>query len=167
MRKVEDSYWLISKPVNEVSLTHLKMTGMPYSKLDSAEVYVRFTDFTKELEVVFKNDSTNEQVKIAISRDSISIDRRNAGIDDFHGAFAAIHSAPLMDTTNNLLEVFLDRSSIEVFLDGGEVVLTDLIFPRKPYNKYIIEKGKVEGKLMAPAVETIQEERKSRPYYVE
>ena len=165
LRNVGDTYRLITKPTNETSLTHPKITPMPYSMLDSAELYVRFSDFSNEMEVVFKNDSTKDQVKISITLDSIFVDRRSAGIDDFHPAFSAIHGAPLMDTTNTLLEIFLDRSSIEVFLDGGEVVLTDLIFPRKPYDKYVIEKGKIAGTFMAPSVETIRAEQSIHTYY--
>jgi fructan beta-fructosidase len=58
------------------------------------------------------------------------VDRRLSGTVDFHPAFPARHAAPLWipgDTVR--LRVLLDASSIEVFGQDGESVLTELIFP--------------------------------------
>ncbi|MFT6855210.1 MAG: fructan beta-fructosidase [Cyclobacteriaceae bacterium] len=156
LRKMQGKFLLLSKPTNEMSLTHWGMVEMPYSNLDSSTLYIRFTDFTKEFDVIFENDSTKERLTISLTKDSISIDRRYAGMSDFHEAFAAVHKAPLMDTTNTLIELFFDRSSVELFIDNGEVVLTDLLFPTVPYNRYTIQNGIVRGKKMAPMIETIK-----------
>ena len=41
-----------------------------------------------------------------------------------------MHSAPLTPAANHVrLHIFLDWSSVEVFANGGERVITDLIFP--------------------------------------
>jgi fructan beta-fructosidase len=62
----------------------------------------------------------------------VAIDRTHSGIKNFHPAFAASsrHAAPLRITNGNLkIRFLLDTSSLEVFAQDGEVVLTDLIFP--------------------------------------
>jgi sucrose-6-phosphate hydrolase SacC (GH32 family) len=47
-----------------------------------------------------------------------------------------IHAAPLQLEYSTLqLHIFIDRSSIEVFGNGGIVVITDLIFPNEKINE--------------------------------
>lgn len=31
--------------------------------------------------------------------------------------------------------VFVDKCSVEIFLDGGKIAMTNLIFPTEPYNR--------------------------------
>jgi fructan beta-fructosidase len=59
------------------------------------------------------------------------IDRRNSGFVDFESDFGRnIHPAPYhLDSSTVQLQIFVDSSSIEVFGNGGRVVLTDQIFP--------------------------------------
>jgi fructan beta-fructosidase len=60
------------------------------------------------------------------------IDRAHSGLKEFHPAFAGSsrHAAPLRITDGHLtIRFLLDTSSLEVFAQDGETVLTDLIFP--------------------------------------
>jgi len=58
------------------------------------------------------------------------IERRHSGKTDFHRKFPGIHEAPLQVSSNAVsLHIFLDTSSIEVFGNADQSVLTDLIFP--------------------------------------
>ena len=77
---------------------------------------------------------TSEKEKTVIGFDDrekkIYIDRRHSGADHFHHDFGGIHSAnfsPLDEMVE--MKIFIDNSSIEVFCNDGEVVITDLIFP--------------------------------------
>lgn len=64
------------------------------------------------------------------SRGVLFVDRSRSGKTDFHPAFAARHEAALAAPEGCVsLRVFVDRSSVEVFAQGGETVITDLIFP--------------------------------------
>ncbi len=66
----------------------------------------------------------------------LAIDRRASGIVDFEDGFAAVHTAPFTAIEDEIrLRVMLDWSSIEVFVDGGIVTMTDQVFPSKPYDK--------------------------------
>jgi levanase/levanbiose-producing levanase len=58
------------------------------------------------------------------------LDRRQSGNTGFHGKFASVESAPV-DLENGVLKLLIvvDHCSVEVFAQGGKVVLTDLIFP--------------------------------------
>ena len=58
------------------------------------------------------------------------VDRRNSGDTDFHKAFASVDSAPVLTTEGSYdLTVYVDRCSVEVFARGGQVTMTELIFP--------------------------------------
>ncbi|MEZ6042176.1 MAG: glycoside hydrolase family 32 protein [Planctomycetaceae bacterium] len=61
---------------------------------------------------------------------AVYVDRRKSGNVDFHPAFAGRHHAParlLKDSV--LIDVVVDRSTIEVFINDGEAVISDRIFP--------------------------------------
>ncbi|MDX8045524.1 GH32 C-terminal domain-containing protein [Gracilibacillus sp. S3-1-1] len=59
------------------------------------------------------------------------IDRSNSGVTNFSNQFTTLHEAPLFQENKRIkLNVFVDNGSIEVFVNNGEVVFTDVIFPR-------------------------------------
>ncbi len=58
------------------------------------------------------------------------MDRTRSGRTNFHRAFPARHEAPLRVTDGRVtLRLLIDTSSLEVFAQNGETVLTELIFP--------------------------------------
>ncbi len=59
------------------------------------------------------------------------VDRTNSGNTAFHPAFASIEDAPVtLDKKGNItLRIYLDRSSVEVFAQGGLRTITDQVFP--------------------------------------
>jgi levanase len=59
----------------------------------------------------------------------IYIDRTRSGNVGFSKTFPGKQTAPLPPGTTVKLHLFIDRSSIEVFVDGGAVVLADRIYP--------------------------------------
>lgn len=77
---------------------------------------------------------------------TLSFDRRESGIVDFSQDFPAVTVAPLLATTDKLsVRMFVDRSSVEVFGNGGELVMTNLVFPQKPYTTLsVASDGKAE-----------------------
>ena len=65
---------------------------------------------------------------------TLSFDRRESGITDFSQDFPAVTVTPTFETDRTLqLRIFVDKSSIEVFGDGGRSVMTNLVFPNSPY----------------------------------
>ena len=61
----------------------------------------------------------------------IQLDRTRSGQTGFDNAFPAKHEAPV-DTSGGRFSVhlLLDTSSLEIFAQDGETVLTELIFPK-------------------------------------
>jgi len=60
----------------------------------------------------------------------VYVDRRKSGNVDFHAAFAGRHDAPAALPDGAIkLQIIVDRSSIEVFINDGAAVISDPIFP--------------------------------------
>lgn len=83
------------------------------------------------LALVFRHAGSGETIIEAdFTAVSLRVDRRRSGRGDFSRAFPGIHTAPLRIVDGKLdLRVLLDTSSVEVFAQGGESVVTDLVLP--------------------------------------
>ena len=66
-----------------------------------------------------------------IKAHKLFVDRSGVGQMNIKPPFAGIHSAPFEPDSGSILSlhIFIDRSSIEVFANDGQVVITDQIFP--------------------------------------
>lgn len=86
------------------------------------------------------------------------IDRRASGKVDFAKKFPVGQSiAPRTNKSENLwVDFILDKTSIELFFDQGETVLTEIFFPESPYETLTL---RVEGKTELSQIE-IQELKK-------
>jgi len=61
---------------------------------------------------------------------TLFVDRTKSGLTSFSPSFPGRHEAPLPLTHGSIaLHLFVDWSSVEVFGNDGEAVITDLIFP--------------------------------------
>lgn len=84
--------------------------------------------------------SNNLKEKLIVGYDKESnqfyIDRTRAGKSDFNKEFAEKHFAPrIAESKEMTLLLIIDKSSIELFADGGLSVMTSLFFPEKPFDK--------------------------------
>jgi fructan beta-fructosidase len=67
------------------------------------------------------------------------IDRTAAGLSDFSEAFPIRATAPRLALGGCTdVTLYFDRSSVELFADGGLTVLTSLVFPREPYSNFVL-----------------------------
>jgi fructan beta-fructosidase len=89
------------------------------------------------------------------------LDRNMSGKNDYSINFPGKHYAPrVLASPDVKLKMIVDRSSIEVFVDGGLTVFTDLVFPDKVFSKLKIKsQGKVVKLASAKvtAIDTIWE----------
>ena len=70
-----------------------------------------------------------------VPRQQFVMDRSESGLTSFSKEFPAVTVAPASETDRIQLRLFIDRSSIEVFGEGGEYVMTNRVFPSAPYNQ--------------------------------
>ena len=62
-------------------------------------------------------------------------DRRKTTSINYIDDFALATWAPIKKENKYTLDVFVDKCSVEIFLNGGKVAMTNLIFPSEPYNR--------------------------------
>jgi len=69
------------------------------------------------------------------------IDRSKSGVVEFSSEFSDKPSlAPRFTSANALsVEFILDKTSIELFYDEGETVMTEIFFPHQPFETLTLE----------------------------
>lgn len=65
---------------------------------------------------------------------SVMVDRTRSGKTDFHPNFASVPYAPLPLKKLYKIKLLVDKASSELFIDDGELVLTNIHFPTSGYS---------------------------------
>ena len=92
----------------------------------------------KETKITLSNKK-KEQLIIAVGDGKVSIDRKNSGTVGFNDKFPALHSGSLKGMVVKNLKIFLDAASVEVFVNDGDLVMTDVFFPTTPMSSVEID----------------------------
>jgi fructan beta-fructosidase len=94
----------------------------------------------KNFELILSNPNGEELVfGFNKEKNEYYIDRTKSGKTDFHPDFAGISTAPRISSDSRMkTTLVIDKTSIEVFADGGLSVMTGIFFPTVPYNKIMI-----------------------------
>mgnify|MGYP003644138082 CR=1 FL=1 len=111
-------------------------------QVDLAKTEVKFNiSNIKEKEVAFKlSNSQGDELLFGYdtSANTFYVDRRKSGKVNFEERFASkISIAPRTSSNKNLNgTILLDKTSIELFFDDGETVMTEIFFPNAPFDKF-------------------------------
>jgi levanase/fructan beta-fructosidase len=94
---------------------------------------------TKGVYTFALKNSLGEQVIFGIdnNKQELFIDRTKSGKTDFKNNFAdRISKAPLAKNYQNAtLKIVLDKTSIEIFFNNGEKVMTEIFFPNESFSE--------------------------------
>jgi fructan beta-fructosidase len=149
-----DDIFLVSNPVKELNAKFIKTMSKEnfvientYSLSTEKNPIPKRIDLKAALpndfEIVFSN---NFNEKLIIGYDTAKkqyyIDRSKAGISNFNEGFAAVAVAPKFRLPGELymyLSIILDKSSVELFVDGGRTVMTALFFPTHPFTNCVLQ----------------------------
>ena len=102
--------------------------------------------FIGDFSVTFENEF-GESLVIGKRVEELFIDRTKSGLTDFNEGFASIMKAPLNALKINKVRILLDRSSVEVFINDGALVMTALVFPEHIYSTLLLNGFEAENKL--------------------
>lgn len=152
LKKIADMYELVNYPIEnleiiidlelqkEIELDAGAMESVSFDHFNQSEV--RFTTAAKDFVLTLKNEK-DEKVVLAMNgkEEKFLLDRTQSGQTDFQEDFASVSKIPVINLPEEAYEVriLLDRSSIEVFINGGQYVMTGQIFPNQNYNILEIE----------------------------
>lgn len=145
LKDTREGIRLLQNPIDELKALREPLFGLQNTELapgnnplqgfrgDSLEIEAEI-ELQDSLEFGFKvRTSANEGTIVAYDSEngSLFIDRSRSGItDSVHAQFPCRHHADLDPSNNRIkLRIYVDWSSVEVFGNEGEVVMTDLIFP--------------------------------------
>ena len=100
---------------------------------------IDLSEGSRKFKLVLDNPETKEEFILRFDGDKVYGDRGKSGIIDFADNFAhedAYAELGEMLNGNSLkIEIYVDESSIEVFLNDGAVVMTEIFFPTKGYTR--------------------------------
>ncbi len=109
-------------------------------EVDMARLAIRFELPAMESGIVsweLKN-SEGEKLRMGYNADEshFFVDRSESGKVGFSEKFAAKSSiASYVNPGGSTVELYLDKTSVELFVNGGAVVMTEIFFPSKPYSE--------------------------------
>ena len=75
--------------------------------------------------------------------ETFSMDRSKSGDVSFSTDFPALTKAPTYGKIKTL-QIFIDKSSIEVFDADGKMAMTNIVFPSSPYTSVTVKGGKAK-----------------------
>ena len=100
-------------------------------------------DRTKSGQTDFAERSTTHEIE--------NHDRRKTNSMDYVNDFALATWAPMSVRGSHKLRILYDLTSLEVFIDGGRVAMTNLVFPSDPYD--VLEFYSDTGRLQVDGLE--------------
>jgi sucrose-6-phosphate hydrolase SacC (GH32 family) len=151
------TYNLEFNPVAELDNYKTQTTSLPQSqnsinltdnsiiKTGSYELSLT-ADFSQTDSLQFTVGDSNESLKILFDKyhGKVSIDRSNSGNVSFYNSFSQLIVCPTFTTGTNQqvdIRMLFDKTSVEVFWNQGQGVMTALYFPNYQYNYLTIKES--------------------------
>jgi len=178
LEKDEQGYLLSSIPVLETKELRIEEFKLePGAVKDRNNVGPAIDDAFPlyELDLVFEFDpDEEEEIEFGIILESeqherlnvafntrnqeISIARHESGKTDFSVHFPGIHTAPYQLSKDGEISfhAFIDLSSIELFVDQGKLVMTELCFPESGFEKISLYSNKESVKLKSGTIYSLK-----------
>jgi fructan beta-fructosidase len=79
---------------------------------------------------LLKHSSNASILSYDVAAESLSLDRTRSGNVDFNKRFPSIETVKIKPENNLLtLDILVDKSVVEIYVNGGKTVITDLVFP--------------------------------------
>jgi len=132
----EGTYSVISQPVSELEKLRIKEFPVTSEVFElgskTIELLLPLQD-EQDFSLRFYNDS-GEEVVLSRIRDLFIFDRSKSGVTSFEDGFGNPQTIQLNSVQLESVKVFVDQSSIEVFLNDGAVAITNLVFPKRAYS---------------------------------
>jgi fructan beta-fructosidase len=146
LRRTAEGIRLVQKPVREMEQLRDQRFTFKGGDLAEANAWLAQNQIAgQQLELVVELapqsagvqgvkvlKGAKEQTVIGVDRGRgrVFVDRTQSGNVNFHPQFSGVHDAPLPAIAGKVkLHVFVDASSVEVFVNDGERVFTDLVYP--------------------------------------
>ncbi len=148
LNKKADAYELKFIPAQELASILAEPTSYNETALLSSPLsFIQFdVDDSQEFNLTLSNDQ-NEKVVIKRNQGVLAVDRTSSGVVNFNTDFPAVHRLAVSDVEIRTVKIYVDLASIEIFINDGERVLTEIVFPTIPYTQVRLEKQNPQMKI--------------------
>ena len=153
--KQDGSIFLKSEPCKEMLEARKdgrKIKTVNVAKTETISLSPQSDNGTYEVELSI-NPGKSKEVSFALSngkgekvlmtydvvKKTFAMDRTKSGNVSFSNDFPAVTEMPTGKSKNLKLRLFVDKSSIEAFVDNGKYVMTNCVFPSAPYDTVTFE----------------------------
>ena len=153
--KKPNGYELKFKPVKEMAAIQQKpVRHQGAVTLDNPLCVIEFNvpADSQEFSLTLSNDQA-EKVIISVKEGIFKFDRTASGITGFSDVFPAVHQLDVRDVAIRNIKIFIDLASIEVFINDGERVMTEIVFPATPYNQ--VQLSELDAPLSISAISSV------------
>lgn len=149
--QTETSYILNSKPsIDWESFTNKKikiqeakigksktLVNNNLINLSSSKIFVEIKNLEKNKYTFILSNQEGDSLLFGYNhrKKSFFIDRSKSGEVDFSDDFSKKPSTASRLNSNNslMIDFIIDKTSIELFFDSGETVMSEIFFPNKPF----------------------------------
>lgn len=80
------------------------------------------------------NDGDYLNFTFDLEQNILKVDRRNCGLNDFNRKYVSEPIAPLATRESYKVRLLVDKASTEIFINDGETVMTNIVFPTQNYS---------------------------------
>ena len=113
------------------------------TKLQPAS-YIEVTNIKGNASITLKNSQNEEVVMVYdAKKGTFSMNRNQSGMSEFSSEFKAVTTSPTYGAISGL-QIFVDKSSVEVFDVDGKMAMTNIVFPTSPYTDVVAKGCKVK-----------------------
>ena len=168
LTKNNEEYLLKTMPVQQLSKYKTKkiIKNIPIEKsnvlikkdeieLDKTVLELNLKNLKNDTYIFTLSNKLGEKLFFGINNAEhyLFIDRQFSGITNFGNDFAnKISKAPLSRNYKEAsLKVLLDKTSLEIFFNNGEKVMTEMFFPREKYSELSISTEAIDAKISLKA----------------
>ncbi len=149
LRRLPEGLRLVQTPIAELS--SLRVSPQPRSVVrggplpGSADITFEVVRGAGEGGVRFSNVA-GEEVVVGVRPDPLEVfvDRRRSRLAPFHEAYPERHAGPVRWRDGRItLRLLFDRTTLEVFANDGETVISERIYPTRPLDRLeVVAAGK-------------------------
>lgn len=129
----EDSVWIDAQQFKYIESTDLGTS------------LISFNIPNQSFQMFLENDlGQTYKMHYDAEKMQLSLDRSLSGLTDFHPEFGVVHhnNVPLLTQDQLHFQIFVDWSSVEIFVNNGLYAFSEIVFPEKPFNKWQLSSDK-------------------------
>jgi sucrose-6-phosphate hydrolase SacC (GH32 family) len=145
LRRLPEGLRLLQGPVRELEMlrtsTEPRLVAKAGPLPGSADMALDIPRNARGPALRLSND-IGEEVRVGVSGDPLQVyvDRRRSRRAPFHEEYPGIHAGPVRWRDDRItLRILFDRTTLEVFANDGETVISERVYPTEPLTRLEVE----------------------------